>query len=324
MARPLSIVPSYIMDSEQKYVPVLQNIVTENNSPFPFGSGAMLPDQSACAVLGTSPLLGPTDPPAVQRFNIDGDRVDGGRPLLLVCDHAARTFPTALGFLDVPAAARTTHIAYDIGAAEVTRRLALLLDAPALLGGYSRLVIDLNRGVDCPTLIPEVSDGVTIPGNWNLNPTARQQRIEAFHRPWHQAVASELCRLRARYGVPPILVGIHSFTPVLAGQARPWHVGVLWDDDGGLALPLMAALAAPGDLLVGDNQPYSARNPEGGTLETHAIEAGLPGVAVEIRQDLVGCDVGSAAWAERLAAALAPLTVGPFGGGGMCSASNRR
>jgi predicted N-formylglutamate amidohydrolase len=264
----------------------------------------------ACAAFPETPsLLGPADPPPFQRLN-----ADGGRPLLLVCDHATRAFPAALGFLGVSAAARASHIAYDIGAAEVTRRLACLLDAPALLGGYSRLVLDLNRGLDSPTLIPEESDGVAIPGNRGLAPAAREARIAALHRPWHRAVASELRRLWARHGVAPTLVGIHSFTPVMAGQARPWEVGVLWDGDDALARPLMAALAAAGDLRVGDNQPYSARNPEGGTLETHAIEAGLPGVAVEIRQDLVGGSrdsSGPAAWAERLAAALAPLTAPP-------------
>ncbi len=271
-----------------------------------------MPLQSlASAVPEIPPLLGPTDPPPVRRLNADGRRL-----MLLVCDHAAPIFPASLNFLGVPAAMRTSHIAYDIGAAEVTRQLAGLLDAPALLGGYSRLVIDLNRSNGCPTLIPQISDGVAIPGNRNLSAAARDARIEALHRPWHRAVASELRRLRARHGVAPTLVGIHSFTPVMAGESRPWHVGVLWDGDGGdLARPLMAALAAAGDLRVGDNQPYSARSPAGTTLETHALNAGVPGLVVEIRQDLVECDGDSAAWAERLAAALAPLTAPPEGPG---------
>ena len=270
-------------------------------------------------VLQSFSLLGPGDPPPLRSVDVDGQR-----PLLLVCDHAAQAFPAKLGDLGVSVGARATHIAYDIGAAEVTRHLARLLNAPALLGGYSRLVIDLNRSETCSTLIPEVSDGVVIPGNQALSFAARWARIEALHRPWHRAVAAELRRLQARHGVAPILVGIHSFTPVMAGQARPWHVGVLWEGDDRLARPLLAGLAAPGDLCVGDNQPYSARNPPGSTLETHAIDAGLSGVVVEIRQDLVADGEGSAGWAERLAALLAPLTASTLGGGGMNSASRRR
>ncbi len=279
----------------------------------------MSPIHSATPVSHSFSLLGPGDPPPLHSVNAEGQR-----PLLLVCDHAARAFPAALGVLGVSAEARATHIAYDIGAAEVTRHLSRLLDAPALLGGYSRLVIDLNRSETCSTLIPEISDGVVIPGNQALDSTARRARIEALHRPWHRAVAAELRRLHARHGVTPILVGIHSFTPVMAGRARPWHVGVLWDGDDRLARPLLAGLVSSGDLCVGDNQPYSARNPPGSTLETHAIDSGLPGIAVEIRQDLVADDEGSTGWAERLAALLAPLTAPTLGGGGMNSASRRR
>jgi len=248
------------------------------------------------------PLLGPGEPPPLVQVN-----AGGATPLLLVCDHASRAFPAALGRLGVPEAALDLHIAWDIGAAEVTRRLARLLDAPALLGGYSRLVIDLNRGLDEPSLIPEVSDGVAIPGNRALSAADREARIEALYRPWHRAVASELRRLAERHGRPAVLLGIHSFTPVMAGFDRPWHVGVLWDGDGAVAGPLMAALAAAGDLCVGDNQPYSGRLPGGGTLESHALEPGLPGATVEIRQDLIADAAGRAAWARRLARALGPL-----------------
>jgi len=245
------------------------------------------------------PLLGAGDPAPLTQVN-----AVGAAPLLLVCDHASRAFPAALGRLGVPGSALDLHIAYDIGAAEVTRRLARVLDAPALLGGYSRLVIDVNRGLDEASLIPEVSDGIAIPGNLALPAAAREARIEALYRPWHRAVASELRRLHARHGRPAVLVAIHSFTPVMDGFVRPWHVGVLWDGDDAIARPLLAALAAPGDLCVGDNEPYSGREPGGGTLETHALHPGLPGVSIEIRQDLIADDGGCEDWAERLAGVL--------------------
>lgn len=263
----------------------------------------MSPRSLESLALEASPsLLGPEDPPPVVAVN-----AEGAAPLLLVCDHASRAFPAALGRLGVAEAALDRHIAWDIGAAEVTRRLARLLDAPALLGGYSRLVIDLNRGLDQRSLIPEVSDGVAIPGNRALSAAEREARIEALHRPWHRAVASEMRRLTARHGKPPILLGVHSCTPVMDGFVRPWQVGVLWDGDDAVARPLMAALAAPGDLRVGDNEPYSGRDRDGGTLEIHAMDAGLPCASLEIRQDLISDAAGCAAWAERLAAALAGL-----------------
>ena len=249
---------------------------------------------------GSLPLLGPSDAPPLIEVNA------GGRmPVLLVCDHAARAFPARLtGRLGLPEEALDRHIAWDIGAAAVTRRLAGLLDAPALLASYSRLVIDLNRGLDEPTLIPEVSDGTVISGNLDLSPADREARIEALYRPWHRAVASSLQRLAVRHGRPPVLIGIHSFTPVMNDRPRPWHVGVLWHGDDRIAGPLMAALAADGDLCVGDNQPYSALVPAGGTLETHALAVGRPGVSIEIRQDLLACETDRAAWAERLAGVL--------------------
>ncbi|MEI6984636.1 MAG: N-formylglutamate amidohydrolase [Rhodospirillaceae bacterium] len=244
-------------------------------------------------------LLLTGDPPPFELINSAG-----GAPLLLVCDHASRAFPARLGQLGLADEVLDRHIAYDIGAAEVTRRLAALINAPALLAGYSRLVIDLNRGAERPDLIPEASDGVIIPGNLNLEETARAERLSALYRPWHHTVTAELQRLTERHGKPPVLIGIHSFTPVMNGQERPWHIGVLWDGDCALARPLMATLANGGELCVGDNEPYTARNPSGGTLETHALDTGLFGVSIEIRQDLISDIDGCAAWAVLVANAI--------------------
>ena len=242
-------------------------------------------------------LLGPGDPPPLERLD-----PEGGAPILLACDHASRLVPAALGRLGLAEAVFDLHVAWDIGAAGVTRLLSPLLDATALFAGYSRLVIDFNRGLLEPTLIPEISDGIAIPGNRGLCEAARAARIEALYRPWHRTVADELRRLDVRAGRAATLIGIHSFTPEMDGRKRPWEIGVLWDDPCELARPLMAALAGQG-LCVGDNEPYSGREPSGGTLESHALEVGRPGLSVEIRQDLIGHAAGQAEWAERLAAA---------------------
>lgn len=247
------------------------------------------------------PLLAPGEPPAVTVLNRQGRA-----PVLLVCDHASNRVPASLAQLGLPEAELSRHIGWDIGAAAVTERLAALLDAPAVLTGYSRLVVDCNRRPDDPTLMPEISDGTTVPGNLGLAEAERERRMRALFRPYHDRVAGLLAESLGR-GVVPAVVSVHSFTPVMRGFARPWHVGVLWNRDPRLAVPLLEALAAEGDLVVGDNEPYSARTGCGHTINTHCEPAGIPSVMLEIRQDLIGDTGGAHAWADRLHRLFRPI-----------------
>ncbi len=251
------------------------------------------------------PLLGPDDPPAVVTVN---PQAHG--PLLLVCDHATRAVPKALRNLGLGEEQLCRHIAYDIGAAELTRRLAGRFGATAVLAGYSRLVIDPNRALEDSTAIPVVSDDVVVPGNRALDAAEIERRVEAVFRPYHAAVAAEVAR-RMEAGAVPVLVSIHSFTPVMRGVARPWHVGVLWDRDPRVPLPMIARLRADGRWCVGDNEPYSGRTTLGGTIETHATPAGLPNVLIEVRQDLIALPEGVALWAQVLGDALEPILADP-------------
>jgi predicted N-formylglutamate amidohydrolase len=223
---------------------------------------------------------------------------------LLVCDHASDAIPCRLGDLGVSARERQTHIAYDIGAAAVARLLSARFDAPLLLSGFSRLVIDCNRALDAPTSIPPLSDAVPIPGNQDLDDAARQARADELFVPYHRAIDERLDAFAAR-GAKPCFLAVHSCTPVFAGFRRPWQFGVLWNQDGRLAGPLLAALARDGELCVGDNQPYSGRDGHGYTLPTHAEARGLPHATIEIRQDLIGAAAGIERWARRLGDALA-------------------
>lgn len=254
---------------------------------------------------GATPLLAPDEPPPFEVLN-----PEGRAPVLLICDHASRAVPRSLDQLGLDGALLTRHIGWDIGAAEVTRELARRFDAPAVLAGYSRLVIDCNRRLADPSSIPEVSDGVEVPGNRNLAPAQREARASALYRPYHGAIAARLSAFSAR-GVTPALLSIHSFTPVMAGFARPWHVGVLWDKDPRIAVPVMRNLAADPSRIIGDNEPYSAREPVGYSVLTHAGIAGLPHVAFEIRQDLIGTTPGAATWATILFEALEPILANP-------------
>jgi predicted N-formylglutamate amidohydrolase len=248
------------------------------------------------------PLVGETDPPAAEVVNPEGKT-----PLLLLCDHASNTIPACLDGLGLAAQALEEHIAVDIGAAEVCRQMAAMLDCPAVLCGYSRLVIDCNRQPGDPTAIPPMSDETVIPGNQALSEQAAQQRTDAIFWPYHRAINDVLAHLwRQNPQMPPMVIAMHSFTPCLSGGApRPWHVGLLWNRDNRMMVPMMAALRLQG-WCVGDNEPYSGRE-IAYTLDSHATAAGLPHVAVEIRQDLIADADGAAAWAGHMAQALRGL-----------------
>jgi len=229
--------------------------------------------------------------------------------LILICDHAENALPEHYGRLGLPDDAFARHIAYDIGAGRLTRALAGRLGAPAVLGRFSRLLIDPNRGEDDPTLIVRLSDGTVVPGNARLDRSERANRLSRYYRPYHDAVARLIDRALAR-DIVPALVSIHSFTANWRGFPRPWHVGVLWDRDPRLAVPLIAALRAEGDIVVGDNEPYTGRL-AGDTLNRHGTRRGLAHALIELRQDLIAAPEGVEAWADRLAAILSRLAALP-------------
>lgn len=259
-------------------------------------------------VMQAAPFLGPDDPPAYSILN-----PQGRAPVLLVCDHASRALPRRYGDLGLDPAELYRHIAWDIGAADVTRRLCEMLDAPAVLSGFSRLLVDCNRKTDDPTFICQVSDGTVVPGNRGLAPDEIAGRIDAFHAPYHRAIERTLADMRARVAAPA-LFSIHSFTPVMRGFERPWHVGVLWNRDPRLAVPLMRILRDDPTLVVGDNEPYSGKTEVGYTMVRHGARAGLPHVLLEIRQDLIDTHHGADAWAMRIGRAIQRLMAdaGPF------------
>ncbi|MBS0470486.1 MAG: N-formylglutamate amidohydrolase [Proteobacteria bacterium] len=225
------------------------------------------------------------------------ERVAGRAGLLFLCDHASRALPESYGSLGLDPALFATHIASDIGAAAVTRALAAHFGAPAILARWSRLLIDLNRGEDDPTLVMKLSDGSLIPGNARIGDAEIAQRIAAYHAPYHDAVDAEIDAM-ATAGTVPVLISMHSFTPVWKGFARPWEIGILWDRDGRLAQPLLAEFAAAG-FATGDNEPYSGEL-ENDCLWRHGTMRGLPHVLIEMRQDLVGDDMAAQAFAARI------------------------
>ncbi len=241
------------------------------------------------------PLLGDGEPPA---FEV----VDGGArsPFVVSCDHASARIPQKLGKLGLPDSELERHIAWDIGAAGLARKLATMLDAWLVLQNYSRLVIDCNRRLERPDSIAVKSEDTEIPGNLALAPGDAARRAREIFEPYHARIRHEL-DARAAAGRASILLFVHTFTPVFRGVSRSLHAGVLYHRDTRLALPLLTALRRESGLEIGDNQPYAATALTDYGIIVHAEERGLPPVELEVRQDLVSDEEGQSAWAERLA-----------------------
>ncbi|MEL6684138.1 MAG: N-formylglutamate amidohydrolase [Pseudomonadota bacterium] len=222
---------------------------------------------------------------------------------LVSCDHATNIIPDWVhgGDLGLPAADMGRHIAYDIGAAEVTRQLAGLLNSPAILSRFSRLVVDPNRGEDDPTIMMRLYDGTIIPGNRNADEAEKEQRLQRLYGPYHAAYADLASKM-----IDPVICAVHSFTPRLNGRdPRPWEVGILYADDTRLAAPVLQACRAQG-WCTGDNEPYAGHLP-GDAVDRHALQHGRPNVLIELRQDLIADAAGQTLWANRLAPLLSDV-----------------
>jgi len=243
-------------------------------------------------------LLSAGDPPPVSLLNPSGTS-----PFLLIGDHAGNAIPARLGDLGVSAADRARHIGWDLGIAALGSALSAQLDAVWIAQTYSRLVIDCNRdpAIDAdPNAIVTVSDGTPVPANADLADAARTARVVEIHVPYQDAIAAEIER-RTTAGQPTILVALHSFTPVMAGVARPWHVGILHDGaNDAFARAVLALLQADPVLTVGDNEPYAMDRIDH-SIPRHAFAAGLPYVEFEVRQDLLADPAGIDRWCGILA-----------------------
>lgn len=255
----------------------------------------------------SNPLSEYIDPKTTESYSLLPGRADAG--IIILCDHASNALPADYGTLGVKEADLKRHIAYDIGAAEVTKALSKGLNAPALMTHYSRLLIDPNRGEDDPTLIMRLSDGAIVPGNRHVDEAERRHRIIQYYRPYHNAIDATIDQCLAS-GTVPVILSIHSFTEAWKDKLRPWHISVLWDRDPRLARPLLDALRDEAGLTIGDNEPYTG-DLKGDTLWQHGKMRGLADAIVEVRQDLISDDVGQSAWSERLLRILKDILASP-------------
>lgn len=240
-----------------------------------------------------APLLDLDEPPPYGVIN-----PDGASDLLLLCEHALPRIPRRLAHLGLPKSERLRHIGWDIGALALARDLSARLDASLFHTGYSRLVVDCNRPLANPSLIPETSETTAIPGNQGLGASERTERLETFFHPFHAAVSRRL-DLRTAAGKQTFVVGIHSYTPVYKGVERPWHAGILYGQAAGFAGRMMGALKREVALEIGDNEPYQI-DKDDYTVPVHGDARGLPGLLIEVRHDLISTASGVAEWAARL------------------------
>jgi predicted N-formylglutamate amidohydrolase len=234
---------------------------------------------------------------------------NGRSPIVLICDHASNFIPKRFGDLGLGKRELESHIAWDPGALPVARRLAKALDATLIESRFSRLLVDCNRPLDAPDLICQVSEATAVPGNADLSLQDRQARVALSWQPFHEAV-EQLIKDRLLQDRETTLVSIHSFTPVYKGVKRPWHIGILHDEDRSIADPMIAALKTSDSIVIGDNEPYSPADRVYFTLERHGRSRGLCCAMIEIRNDEIGDEAGQERWAGLLAPILAGLEIG--------------
>lgn len=225
--------------------------------------------------------------------------------LIVVADHASASLPEKYGTLGLGADQLSRHIAYDIGIEEVASGLHHSLNVPVVMSQFSRLLIDPNRGEDDPTLVMRTSDGALIEGNARICSTEIEHRKAAYYRPYHQAI-TEIIDGFLEAGIHPIILSLHSFTDNWRGTPRPWHGGILWDQDHRFVRPLLDVLQSESHLHIGDNEPYTGQL-KGDCMYRHGTSRGLAHALLEIRQDLITSKSGQDEWVDRLANHLSRL-----------------
>ena len=252
-------------------------------------------EETAATEAAAYRLLAPDEPPPYRVY-----REDGASDFFLTCDHAGNLIPRRLGRPGLPPLELARHIAWDVGAAGVARRLSAKLDATLVTQTYSRLVIDCNRTTDRPDSIGEISEATKVPGNVGIAPAEAEARVREVFEPYHAAIAG-LLDARAAAGRRSVLIAVHSFTPVYHGVSRPWHIGLLYNRDPALAMVLKRMLRNNETLCVGDNEPYRVGDETDYGIPVHGERRGITSLEIEIRHDQIETLDGQEAWAQSLA-----------------------
>ena len=222
-------------------------------------------------------------------------------PCLLVCEHASAYIPAVYDGLGLSADQIQTHIGWDPGAFELAQGVSQHLGCSLVASNYSRLLIDCNRPTEVASCIVAQSEHIVIPGNQQVSDQERMRRINSIHCPFHKAVLGHVERLKRVQSLFPV-IGIHSFTPVFLGQARPWEFSVMFTQESPFVSALRRAVEQhPTQIAVGYNEPYCARSIRAHTTEYCSDDHGLPAVIFEVRQDLLQGSAQRHTWQQFIA-----------------------
>tara|TARA_R110002049_G_scaffold117332_2_gene270439 strand:+ start:14046 stop:14825 length:780 start_codon:yes stop_codon:yes gene_type:complete len=236
--------------------------------------------------------------------------------IVLVCEHASNVIPPRFDGLGLPDDARESHVAWDPGALGVAQEMAMLLDAALVAGGVSRLVYDCNRPPDAADAMPAQSEVFAIPGNTNLSDADRADRVTNIYEPFRATLAQTVAGMTG-----PVIVTVHSFTPIYHGTPRTVEVGILHDSDSRLADAMIATASVHTELIVQRNEPYGPQHGVTHTLLEHALPGGHPNVMLEVRNDLIATKAAQRKMAEMIAGWLREALVRPEMQGAMSCAS---
>lgn len=236
----------------------------------------------------------------------------GRSDVLLVCEHASNYIPDSFANLGLSEQERLSHIGWDIGAADLARKLSEALDASLILQHYSRLLYDCNRPPSEPSAVPPLSEVTEIPGNKDLTPEQQEYRVKGIYEPFHNAIAAQIAERKAA-GRNTVLVTIHSFTPVFMGQPRAVQLGVICHEDNAFAGDFLRVAQKYAELNnsgfdIRMNEPYGPSDPVLHMVTRHGDDQQLPNVMLEVRNDLVSAEEGQDTWAALIAATLNTLT----------------
>lgn len=220
-----------------------------------------------------------------------------GSSVVIVCEHASAHIPPEFDHLGLAAADRKSHVVWDPGALALSDALATNLDAVLVSARTSRLIYDCNRPPDAPDAMPTRSEIIDVPGNVGLTPTQKADRVARYYEPFREKIANVLANT-----TNPILLTIHSFTPVFHGALRDVEIGVLHDADARLADALLEKSDMLAPHIVKRNAPYGPADGVTHTLKAQALPAGHLNVMLEVRNDLIIDETAQTSMAKKLAA----------------------
>lgn len=224
------------------------------------------------------------------------ENADGASPVVVVCEHASHFIPASFDNLGLAQEELKSHAVWDPGALAVATRLAKKLDAPLIASGVSRLVYDCNRPPTAQDAMPARSEVIDVPGNRDLSQADRDARTKAYYRPFQTALMQAVKAV-----TEPVIVTVHSFTPIYHGVARTVEIGILHDSDTRLADAMLEIAQAHTDANVQRNAPYGPDHGVTHTLKEHAIKGGHLNVMLEVRNDLIVTSDEQTAMADMLA-----------------------